>query len=537
MKRVRGLTCFLVFACHAKPAQGLAPVPPAQGTDGYFSATCAAPIALADVSHPAHVVGTGDPASCTEAALRAAVTAGGVITFDCGAAPARIAVSTQIDLPTAIDTVIDGGTLVTIDGGNATRLFAFDHADYRKNLVTVTLQKLTLANAASTGPFLANGHDYDLTGGGGAIYVRDGVLHVINCTFTHDQAPLLGPDVAGGAIYATGSLDVTIVGSHFRDNTAANGGALGALNTTLTIDNSDFTNNLAAGHGQNYIDAQGNEAGEGGNGGAVVIDGGSNGTVTVCGASFTGNRGHALGSALFRTVDAEMQPMLIDRSTFANNATLASPTASEGDGDTLYLQNVNLSFTNSAVLGNQSHGGGAGLRVEGTSLIAVANSTFANNSGSGLGIALSLSGETTGALANITVANNDSGAFIAGIFGGDGKVSLTNSIIASNTASNAVGPNPLSCGTINGGPRQETLLDGHGNVQFPGTGNDFACASAPKVGDAKLAPPADNHGPTFTMAPGAGSAALGAASHCPAFDQRGRARASEHCTAGAYEAD
>jgi hypothetical protein len=48
---------------------------------------CTAPIGLADVSQPTAVVGTGTPASCTEAALRAAVANGGVITFNCGSGP------------------------------------------------------------------------------------------------------------------------------------------------------------------------------------------------------------------------------------------------------------------------------------------------------------------------------------------------------------------------------------------------------------------------------------------------------------------
>jgi len=294
---------------------------------------------------------------------------------------------------------------------------------------------------------------------------------------------------------------------------------------------------VAAGHGENYIDKNGNEAGEGGNGGAVVIDGGDNGTATVCGATMTKNDSHGLGSAIFRTVDAAMQPMNIDRSTFAQNATLASPVSGEGDGDTLYLQNVRLSFTNSAVLDNDSHGGGAGLRVEGTSQIVVSNSTFAGNHGPSLGIALNLSGDTSGSLTHVTVANNATDAFIAGIFGGDGKVSLVNSVVAGNTAKNAVGPNPLSCGQISGGPAKETLSDGRGDVQFPGTGNDFPCSSAPKIGDPKLAAPADRGGPTFTMVPGAGSAALGAGHDCLPFDQRGKARPKDGCTAGAYQAD
>ena len=63
------------------------------------------------------VVGTGTHASCTFAALSAAVSAGGEITFDCGAAPVTIAVTATLHLPTTKNTVLDGGRKVTLDGG------------------------------------------------------------------------------------------------------------------------------------------------------------------------------------------------------------------------------------------------------------------------------------------------------------------------------------------------------------------------------------------------------------------------------------
>src|SRR5689334_15531384 len=63
----------------------------------------------ADVSRPTTVVGTGTAASCTFDALDAAVTAGGVITFDCGPDPVTIAVTRTLNLPLMKDTVIDGG--------------------------------------------------------------------------------------------------------------------------------------------------------------------------------------------------------------------------------------------------------------------------------------------------------------------------------------------------------------------------------------------------------------------------------------------
>src|SRR5271170_4573863 len=83
-------------------------------------ATCPAPIMPADVSSPTTVVGTGTAASCTEAALAAAITKGGVVTFNCGASPVTLTVTAQQNV--MVDTVIDGGGTVTLSGGGTTRI-------------------------------------------------------------------------------------------------------------------------------------------------------------------------------------------------------------------------------------------------------------------------------------------------------------------------------------------------------------------------------------------------------------------------------
>ncbi len=73
-----------------------------------------------------------------------------MITFDCGGA-ATIAVTSQKELPKDKDTVIDGGGLITLDGGGATRILHFDGGDFRKTKTTVTLQHLAFKNAKSSG--------------------------------------------------------------------------------------------------------------------------------------------------------------------------------------------------------------------------------------------------------------------------------------------------------------------------------------------------------------------------------------------------
>jgi hypothetical protein len=61
------------------------------------------------------VVGTGTPASCTEAAFDVALASGGFIPFDCGRDPVTITVTSTKDV--AIDTAISGDGRITISGG------------------------------------------------------------------------------------------------------------------------------------------------------------------------------------------------------------------------------------------------------------------------------------------------------------------------------------------------------------------------------------------------------------------------------------
>jgi hypothetical protein len=129
------------------------------------AAVCTAPIQAADVSNPTTVVGTGTAASCTEAALSAALTKGGVVTFDCGSTGATITVTQTIELPTGIDTVIDGGGIVTIDGGGSVRILDWNSPNYRANMHKLTLQHITFAHGHATGTM-------SYRGGAGALLVR-----------------------------------------------------------------------------------------------------------------------------------------------------------------------------------------------------------------------------------------------------------------------------------------------------------------------------------------------------------------------------
>jgi hypothetical protein len=494
--------------------------------------TCTAPIAPVDTSTPKTVVGSGSAASCTEAAFEAAVTAGGIITFDCGGA-ATIPITSEKELSTKGDTVIDGGGLVTLDGGSTTRLLHFNGGNYRVTKTTVTLQNLTLAHAKATGTPIPSAappcsQGFEIDGGGGAILINDGELHVIGCTFIQNAAASPGPDVAGGAIYATGSLGVTIVRSRFEGNTASNGGAVGSLNSDLSITNTVFSQNQATGSGANSVDtstchSDGGEVGNGGNGGAVSVDGGSDGALTVCGATFEKNSSGALGGAMFRTPDGATQTSTFTQSTIDGN------TAIQGGGG-VYFHNSKLVIEASTISNNSAPGAG-GIQADGTTL-QLTNDTFAGNTATkGLGGAIALFGNG-GAMTNCTFAGNQSsggsGYFAAAIAGGD-TFTIQNTLFANNTTSDS--GSPMQC--------QETA-SGPDNVQWPkdhvtGGAADTACVSGITFADPELGALADNGGPTETMLPASTSPAAGIGTGCPATDQRGQPRKSTGCTAGAVE--
>ncbi len=332
--------------------------------------TCALPISPAPATSPT-VVGTG-AGTCTQMALAFAVAKGGAITFDCGGA-ATIAIDSEVALATDRDTSIDGGGMVTLDGGGKTRILHFAGTDYRGMYggpePTVTIQNLTFTNGKASGTAItvpagapaecSRGVGTD--GGGGAYPGRERrAARPQLDAFTNNQAAQLGPDVAGGAIYAIGSTDLTIVGSRFSGNSASNGGAVGCLNSDLTIVNDTFESSSATGNGANSVDTSkcpatvnNGQIGSGGNGGAISIDGGSDGTVTICGCTFAHNTAGAFGGAMFRTPDKATQLMQIDLSTFDSNS---APTSG---GGVMYIQNSTLHLTGSTLSNNSAVLGGA----------------------------------------------------------------------------------------------------------------------------------------------------------------------------------
>jgi hypothetical protein len=299
--------------------------PAAGNPDG----TCDIPAGagLADSSHPTHVVGTGTAASCTGAAFIAAVAMGGVITFDCGSSPVTI----TLDQPARIfndasdDVVIDGGGLVTLSGGNHTRILYMNTCDESLHYTTshcqdqetprLVVQNLTFVDADSRSETM-----YD---GGGAIWVRGGRFRVVNSRFFHNQCASTGADVGGGAIRVfdqSQHLPVYVVNSTFGGaagfgNTGSNGGAISSIGVSWTVLNSVLSYNHAIGMGGNPA-TSGTPGG--GSGGAIYNDGNTM-TLSICGSRIQHNDVVAFGSAIFFVSNDHTGNIVIDRSTITDN--------------------------------------------------------------------------------------------------------------------------------------------------------------------------------------------------------------------------
>ena len=302
-----------------------APAPPTNpGTS-----SCATPISAVNTAGNTNIVGDGTPASCTESAFEAAIAAGGVVTFNCGPSPYKLVLSSTKSITQ--DTVIDGGNLVTLDGGGQVRQLLLNTNNFDATAPTLTIQNITLAN----------GHGTDNAGtgaptGGGAVYRYGGTLNVINGQFVNNIGPASGQDSAGGAIYSVGVGITTVVGSTFQGNQASDGGALGNLGASVDLVNDTIQGNKATGTGGN--------PGNGGNGGGVYMDG-AHIVIKMCGTHVDGNQGNAYGGGLFFVDDAVAGTAAIDQSSFDGNST-----AFAGG---LYLQGATGTLTNSSVINNQ----------------------------------------------------------------------------------------------------------------------------------------------------------------------------------------
>ena len=166
----------------------------------------------------AGVVGAGTPESCNGNAFAAALAGGGLVSFNCGSAPATILVDTTVIL-TGVASTVDGGGRITLDGESLRQLF------------------LVLAGGELTLRDIKLRHG--LAGTGGAIR-NDGTTIIERVDLSDNQADLAG----GGAIYSGGTLGVSD-STFFANTVPSAGGALAIVGGFAIITRSTFVTNFA----------------------------------------------------------------------------------------------------------------------------------------------------------------------------------------------------------------------------------------------------------------------------------------------------
>lgn len=335
---------------------------------GNPSGACAVPpeAQLEDTSNPTHVVGSGTPASCTGAAVVAAVALGGVITFDCGPAPVVITLSqtAKVFNNTGPRIVLDGGGRVTLSGGGQVRILYMNTCDPAQVWTTphcqdqdhpqLTVQNLTFADGDARG---------ESPDGGGAIFVRGGRFKVVNSNFVRNECDDVGPDVGGGAIrvfdqhqdqpvHVTSS---TFGGSAALGNVCSNGGALSSIGVSYSVWNSLFTHNRAIGNGANP--AQSGTPG-GGSGGAIYNDGNTF-ALRLCGTRIERNDANEGGGAIFFVSNDASGDLVIENSILAANPSLGFET--QGLPGIFLLGDANPVIANSVISVPESDALAAGL--------------------------------------------------------------------------------------------------------------------------------------------------------------------------------
>jgi predicted outer membrane repeat protein len=251
-----------------------------------------------------------------------------------------------------------------------------------------------------------------------------------------------------------------------------------------------------------------------GDGGAIYNGGAAD--LTIANSVFTDNTG-ARGGGIYCG-----GTMTVLNSTFLSNSALSE----SGDGGAIF-ENCDLTIANSTFSSNfAAHNGGALLTDNDLNPVVIFNSTFYSNTATNVAGGIANYGGLV--IVNSTFSQNGSTSGGAIRNGLGGVLSLRNSILA-----NSVGT--VDCIKSDSLPGVENT---NNLIETTGSGLE-SCGVALLTTDPVLEALQDNGGFTETMALGASSPAIDAASDtdCPPYDQRGVPRPQDiHCDLGAYEA-
>jgi hypothetical protein len=234
---------------------------------------------------------------------------------------------------------IEGGSNVTVDGGNQSGVFQVDSG------VTAALNHLTITHGISDS--------------GGGIANR-GTLSLSNSTLTANSA-----NNAGAAVANTGGGNLTVTSCTFSGNAASfttgalGGGAIYNNLGTVTVSSSTLSSNSAN------------------QGGALFNNGG---TLTVTGCALLGNSAFTGGGIKNAAPTGSQATLTVSSSTLSGNSAFSG-----GCGIFNVSNRSSLTATNSTFSGNVSTGSRGGGLLNNLGRVTINNCTLSGNSASGQG--------------------------------------------------------------------------------------------------------------------------------------------------------
>lgn len=500
--------------------------------------------------------------------LRNAISAansGDTVFFSPSLAGQTIMLSSTLEIPVGKNLTIDGTGApgITISGNNAVRVFLLKSTSV--NPTSLTLRGLKIINGLTTeyGAGVRSEHrgmlyiyDCEFRGnnahkGGSAVFSHfEGRSVIENCLF-HQNISIAENDERGSTVMLWGPFDHTVRNCNFTENRAINGGGINGLNAQLTIEHCNFSENKTT----DAVNNGGTNPTLRGFGGAIYVDraspGGSStvpGYIIIRDCNFLRNEAQSDAGACYIYTD-ETDSVVIERCNFIENKayrlTGGSTLTGGGGGAIVQMNNSkNKGFIvrNSAFLNNEADVNCGAIRVDWAETL-LENCTFYANkalltandgySANGGALGFYFMEQSTVDIINCTFAQNHAG-WVGGAVATTHpeNTRVKNSIFYQNTSAN---------GGNNWNIQQHTnnlLQDLGNNLQFPdkftNNWNDYNVTSSITIADPLLLSPADNGGPTHTMALQAGSPAIDAGSGCPPTDQRGAPRIGP-CDIGAFE--
>jgi hypothetical protein len=471
-------------------------------------------------------------------------TSANVIAFDpalFAGGPGTISLSSA--LPTASDMIsIVGpgpGLLTIMRATNAFTQFAVLSSGGTQQ---ISIAGLTVTRGTQSGLHLVANTtltNVTVTGNVGRGIYGGGIITLHNCSVVNNTAG--GSSGGGGIYFGSGALDIE--DSDISGNTAApgaNGGGIDFVGGGLTVRRSTIMNNVGGIGGGMYVARSGviSDSRIAGNstslsvfgfsgGGGIAVDQGA--TLTVQNSTVSGNTAGP-GTALYYGFGNDMPALGGGIRVFAGaslvlvNSTVSGNMAVDGGagmgggvyfGSSSEVTNARsgggVTVRDSTIVGNVApNGGGIGLGTMRGGAAVVQNSTVTGNTATSVGATAGYGG---GGLAQYSAGATT------------GIVTLQSTIVAGNTAANGR-PDLAKRATGVTVTADHSLLGAADTVTLAAGSVNNLTGTAANPLDPKLAPLADNGGPSWTCAPTVGSPALNAGS-TPAgltTDQRGISR-------------